>query len=181
MELINRKVFFLIKEYEKLKDEQNKRIEFRDHMIYITLGVFGGVFAFILEKPEYNMALLIIPFVSIVLGWTYLMNDVKVSEIGLYIKKILIPKIENSNSDSTISLIPNWEDYHKLTHHRNTNKTIQLIVDILLFCFAALFSIVIFFYLSSEIKCFHIILGCFEALLIFYLTFNFITIYRFYK
>jgi hypothetical protein len=40
---------FLIKEYEKLKDEQHKRIEFRDHMIYLTLATIGKVFSFAFE------------------------------------------------------------------------------------------------------------------------------------
>ena len=72
---------FLIKEYEKLKDEQLKRIEFRDHMIYLTLGVVGAIFSFCLEKPEYNIAFLVLPFICTILGWTYFANDRKVSEI----------------------------------------------------------------------------------------------------
>ena len=39
---------FLI-EYEKLKEEQAQRIGFRDQMIYVTLGIFGGVVSFALS------------------------------------------------------------------------------------------------------------------------------------
>jgi hypothetical protein len=174
MELVDNKVYFLVKEFEKLKDEQNKRIEFRDHMIYITLGVIGTVFSFILEKPEFNTALLVLPFICIILGWTYLMNDEKVTEIGVYIKNILIPIIEKSKSDPELSLHNNWEVYHKKAHNRASKKVIQLILDIMLFCFSALFSIISFFYFNNSVKCYHVIIALIESVLILYLASHFI-------
>ncbi len=174
MELIDNKIYFIVKEYEKLKEEQNKRIEFRDNMIYITLGVIGSVFSFILEKPDLKIALLVLPFVCIVLGWTYLMNDEKTSEIGSYLKDILIPKIEKSKSDASLNVIPNWEDYHRNTSNRTKNKIIQLIIDLALFSISALFSIFLFLYLSGDKSCFQIILAGAEVVLIIFLAFQFI-------
>ncbi len=60
--ILNNNFTFLIKEYEKLKDEQHKRIEFRDNMIYLTLAVIGTVFSFALQKPDLNIALLVLTF-----------------------------------------------------------------------------------------------------------------------
>jgi hypothetical protein len=178
MELINRKIFFLVKEYEKLKDEQNKRIEFRDHMTYITLGVIGGVFSFIVERPDYITALLVLPFVCIILGWSYLTNDDKISEIGSYCQNILIPKIEESNIDASISLKTNWEEIHKISFKRNYKTNIQLLIDILLFCVPAFLSLIVFFQLSKETTVFQIIVASFEALFVVFLACFFVIFKR---
>lgn len=181
MKLLDNKIFFLIKEYEKLKDEQNKRIEFRDHMIYITLGVIGGVFSFVLEKPEFISALLVLPFVNIILGWTYFMNDQKVTEIGSYVKNVLIPKIDGSKSASMFSLIPSWEDFHKHSNKRKEKKIIQLILDLMLFCISSVVSICIFFNLNTETNGFHITFIVVELIAIIYLAIHFIIEFRLIK
>ncbi len=174
MELLNRKVFFLLKEYEKLKDEQGKRIEYRDHMTYITLGAIGAVFSFVIEKPDYSVALLVLPFVCIVLGWTYLTNDEKVSQIGTYIRTKLIPKIEGENPDGTFSLQPNWEHYHSESDNRSQNKIIQLLLDLLLFCISAIFSLATFIYLVKCVYPIQIIIMSIEVLLVAFLAYKFI-------
>lgn len=76
-----------LQEYEKLKDEQTARIGFRDNLIYVALGVFGGLASFALTDASHMYALLIVPWVCAVLGWTYLVNDEKISAIGAYIRK----------------------------------------------------------------------------------------------
>jgi hypothetical protein len=50
-------IHFLVTEYWKLKDEQHSRIEYRDHMTYLTLGAIGAVFSFAIEKPDYAVSL----------------------------------------------------------------------------------------------------------------------------
>ena len=126
MEDINNKFLFI--EYDKLKDEQHKRIEFRDHMIYLTLVGIGAVFSFALEKPNFNIAFLVLPFMCIVLGWTYLANDEKISSIGNYIRTVLLPKIQNSNFESNKT--NSWEHFLKSDKRRNQRKLIQLIIDV---------------------------------------------------
>src|SRR4051812_2102577 len=105
------RIAFLIREYEKLKDEQHKRIEFRDHMIYLTLAAIGGVFSFALERPNMSIAYLVLPFLCIVLGWTYLVNDEKISSIGNYLRSVLIPKIEEVSLVEKVTLKDTWEYY----------------------------------------------------------------------
>lgn len=168
------KLDFLLKQYEKLKDEQQKRIEFRDRMIYITLGVIGGVFSFILEKPEYITALLVLPFICLILGWLYLMNDEKISEIGNYLRKILLPKIESIETENKFSIFPSWEEFHKQSFKRKRNKIVQITLDLLLFCVSALFSLTSFLYLNPVITCFQKIIVITEVLLIIYLSIEFI-------
>lgn len=101
----------LIKEYEKLRDEQHKRIEFRDHIIFLTLAFIGTVFSFALEKPDLNIALLVLPFLCKVLGWTYLANDEKISAIGNYVRTCLVPKLPEHNPDDKMPISGHWEDF----------------------------------------------------------------------
>ena len=60
----NKKEDFLISTFEVLKDEQLKRIEFIDRMIYLTLVAIGGIFSFAIENSNYNLALLVLPVSS---------------------------------------------------------------------------------------------------------------------
>lgn len=84
-------IFF--KEYDKLKLEQTQRIGFRDNLLYVTLGLFGTVVSFAVSNPSNHYAFLIIPWVCLILGWTYLVNDEKISAIGKYIRYKLVDKV----------------------------------------------------------------------------------------
>jgi len=78
-------------EYEKCKVEQMVRISFRDNLVYATLAAYGAIVAF--AAKDNHLALLVLPWVSIVLGWGYLVNDEKVSAIGRYIRIDLTNRI----------------------------------------------------------------------------------------
>lgn len=171
---LNNKFNFLVKEYEKLKDEQHKRIEFRDQMIFITLGAIGGVFSFVVDQPDYVTALLVLPFVCVVLGWTYLTNDERISEIGDYCQKNIIPKIESTDLESKIKLIPSWEEFHRKAPGRKQRKITQVIIDLSIFCLSALFSIAAFFYLNRDFSTIHILLAILQSLFVLYLVYQFI-------
>lgn len=167
------KLTFLFKEFEKLKDEQQKRIEFRDHMIYLTLAAIGTVFSFSIEKADFNSALLVLPFIILVLGWTYLTNDLKITTIGKYIQCILIPKLEDADKNDKLTLGNTWEDFFKKDVSRKSRKRIQLCVDLLIFCVSGLLSILAFFVLHQHRSFYHyIVAGC-EILVIGYLIWLF--------
>jgi hypothetical protein len=171
---MDNKFAFLIQEYEKLKDEQTSRIAFRDQMIYITLVAIGGVFSFVLEKTEYSTALLVLPFVCIVLGWSYIVNDEKISAIGRYCRTVLIPKIESIKESGGFNLIPSWEEFHRSDALRKERKVIQFIIDISLFCVSGIFSIAVFFYLIGDnYKINHIMIAGVEGLCLVYLAYQF--------
>jgi hypothetical protein len=80
-------------EYDKLKVEQVQRIGFRDNLLYTTLGEFGAIVSFAVSNPANSYALLVIPWVCLVLGWTYVINDEKISAIGRYIRLTLVEKV----------------------------------------------------------------------------------------
>lgn len=172
---------FYLKEYERLKEEQKARIAFRDQMIYISLGVIGAVFSFTLENNNYSIALLILPFICIVLGWTYLVNDIKISEIGTYICGKLIPNIiKEELSDMKNNNTDTWENYHSDTPHRYMIKIIQLMVDIVVFCCSAMLSIYVFFVLN-DMSIYYILIASFEIISILFLVYLFITNSSIYK
>jgi hypothetical protein len=77
-------------EYEKLKEEQGRRIHFRDNMRYVMLVAAGFVFAKASDMP---FALLAIPWICSVLGWTYVANSRRVSDIRGYLKWTLAAKM----------------------------------------------------------------------------------------
>lgn len=118
-------------EYEKLKDEQTARIGFRDNLIYVSLGVFGGLLSFSLADTTHQYALLIVPWVSVVLGWTYLINDEKISSIGAYIRDDLCRRVQGELelTPPHANLVFAWEIYHRRDKHRVRRKIQQLVVD----------------------------------------------------
>ncbi|NJK28616.1 MAG: hypothetical protein HC925_09725 [Coleofasciculaceae cyanobacterium SM2_3_26] len=61
-----------LQEYTSLKAEQTQRIGFRDNLLYVTLGAFGGILSFAVSNPANYFALLVLPWICLILGWTYL-------------------------------------------------------------------------------------------------------------
>lgn len=174
MEVVTNNNFsFLIKEYEKLKDEQRKRIEFRDQMVYLTLGVVGTVFSFAVEKPDLTSAYLVLPFICMILGWTYLVNDEKITSIATYVRKGLIPKLDQLSRDKNDALAETWEDFRRSDSLRKQRKWLQLIVDLSLFCLSGAFSIIAFLIFSKNLSWYHIVIMVFEGQFILYLSFQF--------
>jgi hypothetical protein len=84
----------LLKEYDKLKSEQTQRIGFRDNLLYVTLGLFVTVVSFAISSQANYYAFLVLPWVCLILGWNYVVNDEKISAIGKYIRYKLVDKVK---------------------------------------------------------------------------------------
>ncbi|WP_328544406.1 hypothetical protein [Streptomyces europaeiscabiei] len=130
-------------EYERLKEEQVRRIGFRDNLIYVALVTAGAIFAFYFGGTERAYALLIPPFAISVLGWTYLVNDEKISSIGRYIRSVLLPELRRHGFTSEVTL--GWENYHRSDVDRVWRKKVQAGVDITAFCVPSAVALAIFF------------------------------------
>jgi hypothetical protein len=129
-------------EYERLKEEQKSRIGVRDNLIYATLASMAAVIAATLGSDRNASFLLLLPPVCVVLGWTYLMNDEKISAIGLYLRDELSPALTALAGGQTRVL--GWEDAHRRDAGRRVRKTGQLLVDLCIFCLSGLTAVVVY-------------------------------------
>jgi hypothetical protein len=114
-------------EYEKLKEEQGQRIHFRDNMRYVMLVAAGFVFAKASDMP---FALLAIPWICLVLGWTYVANSRRVSSIRVYLKKTLADKVGTGYFE--------WEKEHQ------NDRARRILVDEITFVGPGLVALIAF-------------------------------------
>ncbi|MFI6644044.1 hypothetical protein [Streptomyces sp. NPDC050504] len=122
----------LLAEYEQIKQEQRARIGFRDNLIYATLGAMAAVVGSTLARNGHLEMLLLLPPLSVILGWTYLVNDEKISAIGRYIRDELSPRLKELTADQ--AEVFGWESAHRRDAYRSSRKRSQLAVDLLTFC-----------------------------------------------
>lgn len=132
----------LLAEYQSVKDEQKARIGFRDNLLYVTLGVVAAVIAAAAQAKQASM-LLALPPVCVVLGWTYLVNDVKISTIGRYVRGELRPRLARLNGGSEAEIFQ-WETFHRGDPRRVSRKVVQCVIDLLAFCVVPLAALVVY-------------------------------------
>jgi len=141
-------IFF--KEYDKLKSEQAQRIGFRDNLLYVTLGLFVTVVSFAVSNPSNYYTLLVIPWVCLILGWTYVVNDEKISAIGRYIRYKLVDKVKEHTGYTDVETLFGWEIAHRDDKHRKRRKLQQLIVDEITFVFSGVIALAAFWFLVPK-------------------------------
>jgi hypothetical protein len=139
---------FLV-EYERIKDEQRTRIGFRDNLVYATLASIAAVIAATINAHGQANLLLLIPPVCVLLGWTYLVNDEKVSAAGQYIRTELVPRLSTLVPDGTAVFA--WESFHRSDPRRRARKVLQLVVDLSMFCVAPVAALVVFWITGTQI------------------------------
>ncbi|MDW8475938.1 MULTISPECIES: hypothetical protein [Streptomyces] len=120
----------LLTEYQTVKDEQKTRIGFRDNLLYVTLTVLAAVIAAAAQAKQSAM-LLALPPVCVVLGWTYLVNDEKISAIGAYVRGDLGPQLARLAGAEKVF---DWEMAHRADARRRSRKAVQCGIDLLAFC-----------------------------------------------
>lgn len=130
-------------EYEQLKLEQTHRLNVRDNLIYVMLTVFGAVISYSLSDSQHYHSLLVLPWAALVLGWTYLLNDQKISEIRRYIKTTFIPNINKSCPEKKSDVFC-WEKFSSESKYRRLKKYFQLFVNLTVFCFSGIAGIIIY-------------------------------------
>ncbi|CAM5554302.1 hypothetical protein SROCM77S_05061 [Streptomyces rochei] len=116
----------LLAEYDRLKEEQKTRIGFRDNLLYFTIAAVTVVVALTVQSGQ-SPLLLSAPAICLILGWTYLVNDEKISTIGCYIRDRLGPRLgELASAHGTVF---GWEVYHRDVAGRTMRKRLQTAVD----------------------------------------------------
>ncbi|MEU6252622.1 hypothetical protein [Streptomyces sp. NPDC047043] len=128
----------LLTEYQSIKEEQKARIGFRDNLLYVTLTVVAVVVAAAAQAKQTAM-LLALPPVCVVLGWTYLVNDEKITAIGRYIRNDLGPRLAQL---AYVEKTFGWEFTNREDPGRRFRKIIQCVVDLLAFCVVPLSALV---------------------------------------
>ncbi|WP_251094988.1 hypothetical protein [Streptomyces sp. Caat 7-52] len=132
----------LLTEYQTVKDEQKTRIGFRDNLLYVTLTVVAAVIA-AAAQAEQTAMLLALPPVCVVLGWTYLVNDQKISAIGAYVRGELGPRLA-ATAQAQGGDVFRWETAHRTDTRRVSRKVVQCVVDLLAFCVVPLSALVVY-------------------------------------
>ncbi|MFJ5515836.1 hypothetical protein ACIQB4_02100 [Streptomyces griseoluteus] len=117
----------LLAEYDRLKEEQKTRIGFRDNLLYFTLAAVTAVVALTAQCGQTGM-LLSAPAICLILGWTYLVNDEKISAIGSYVRDRLGPRL--GEIASAPDALFGWEAYHRNVAGRTMRKRLQTAVDL---------------------------------------------------
>lgn len=125
----------MLQEYTSLKTEQGARIGFRDNLLYTTIGAVGAIGAVALGgfnggNGPIRHAFLLIPWVTAILGWTYLSNDEKITAIRRYIDKSLAPRIEALMDEGHKNFAFGWEHFHRGDSQRDVRKSLQLGIDL---------------------------------------------------
>ncbi|TGA84815.1 hypothetical protein [Streptomyces sp. MZ04] len=134
----------LLAEYQVVKDEQKARIGFRDNLLYVTLAAVAALAA--AAQTERASMLLALGPVCVVLGWTYLVNDEKISAIGAYVRGDLGPRLARlaGTDERAAPAAFGWETAHRGDARRRSRKVIQCVVDLVAFCVVPLAGLVVF-------------------------------------
>ncbi len=115
-------------EYVQLKEEQRLRIGTRDNLLYATLGCYAAVVAGVLQTGDVRVALLL-PALCLILGWTYHVNDNRITAIGRYVESTIVPRLR-SITRSRVPILA-WERAHRTDRDRRARKVWQTSVDLL--------------------------------------------------
>ncbi|MGW0708817.1 hypothetical protein ACWD4G_23200 [Streptomyces sp. NPDC002643] len=149
----------LLAEYQAVKDEQKTRIGFRDNLLYVTLTILAAVIAATAQAKQPAM-LLALPPVCVVLGWTYLVNDQKISAIGTYVRGELGPRLAQlARTDRAFE----WEVAHRADARRRSRKVIQCGIDLLAFCVVPIAGLLVY-WVSGKTSSGLVALSAVEAL-----------------
>ena len=134
-----------LSEFEKLKQEQIQRIGFRDNLIYANLIAITGIVSIVADNNARMPVLLALPLICLTLGWTYLMNDEKISAMGLYIRTTFSDKLRVLIKDKD-SILFGWEIENRSDKKRISRKIIQFIIDEIVFVLPGVIALLIFWF-----------------------------------
>ncbi|GHD40551.1 hypothetical protein [Streptomyces galbus] len=150
----------LLTEYERLKDEQRSRIAFRDNLVYAMLASAAAVLGAALRSGFEAGFLLLLPPVAILLGWTYLINDQKISAMGQYIRGTLAPRLAAAAGAG--DEVFGWETAHRGDARRVWRKRMQLAADLIAFVLTPSAAILTFL-LSGHLNAMLVVVAVLEA------------------
>ena len=152
----------LVLEYEQLKKEQTTRIGHRDGLVYTTLAAVAAATAAAVSAR--NLALLLLlPPVSVLLGWTHLDNDIKVSAMGRYVRESLAGRLTELSGAS--EPVFGWEIALRANRRRRAHKWMQLLVNLVMVTLIP-FAALMVFWVQQPVQVGLLLVSIAEALLV---------------
>ncbi|MEM3434476.1 MAG: hypothetical protein QXP27_09950 [Candidatus Methanomethyliaceae archaeon] len=82
----------VIAEYESLREEIIKRLEFRYQLISLTLIISGTILSIGLQPTVPGSVLLIHPILALFLAASYIYNGIAIARVAKYLRECLEPK-----------------------------------------------------------------------------------------
>jgi hypothetical protein len=80
-------------EFTALRAEILARQGYQHTMMALNLTISGALFSFALTQPSRLLALLVVPFVSFMIGGRFIAQDYGIEEIGSYIQEYLSKRV----------------------------------------------------------------------------------------
>ncbi len=109
------------------------------------------------------------PWICIILGWTYLVNDEKISAIGRYIRLTVVAKVKGLYGGNNDEFIFGWEVAHRSDTRRKNRKKLQLLIDLLTFVAPGTLSLIAYALFVDRPHWLVIIVGVVELILLIFL------------
>ena len=138
-----------LSEYEKIKQEQIQRMGFRDNLIYANLIAITGIVSIVADDVARMPVILVLPMICITLGWTYLVNDEKISALGRYIRITFSERVRELLKSADTEIF-GWETAHRSDKRRVSRKIIQFFIDEFVFVLPGFIAITIFWLNASN-------------------------------
>jgi hypothetical protein len=116
---IENRLSVLLNEYGSLKSEIQYRNQFQNSFISFHITAISLIVGAFFSANLNNIMLLLIPFESLVLGYWYHYQDIKITYIGNYIRDVIEPKARQLVNDHDLML---WEKRIGEERAKNTYK-----------------------------------------------------------
>jgi hypothetical protein len=120
--------------------------------------------------PSNYYGFFLIPWVTLILGWTYVVNDEKISSIGRYFRTDLAKQISFELNNRRPEELFGWEGFGRSDTHRIRRKKEQLVINELTFVVSGIGGLVAFFWLAPHINGLLIISSILAVLLLIVLS-----------
>lgn len=138
-------------EYASMKQEQLERIKQRDTFLHLNIVAIAVNSAIAVQGAEQALAWLVLSWISLILGWTYLSNDDKVSALALHLKDL-----------QHAGIAPRWESGNKGLIPRRVRRVADAIVFTAAFLLPTIVGILLYSEMSTAEDRWHplIIIAC---------------------
>ena len=137
------------KEYDYLKKEQLQSIGARNHLIFILLILYCGIFSYALGDSSRYYAFLMLPWACFILGWAYFSLQNKIVAIRHYLRDSLSPHItELAGMPSDAPFAEERIYLHKQA--RWVRKLYEIAINLFLFCIPSIIALGMYLLLPSQ-------------------------------